>query len=120
MIKLLSQFTLVTIRFYQEKSQQIIEFVRENPTQTKSMFGTIRIDIHNINKVLEGLLESIELFDHSETADLYIYYQKLKSTVTTMEIFLSELEEIVRTGNIDSMHISNYDLSIEDTDGDAA
>lgn len=123
MIKLLSQFTLVTIKFYQEKSQQIIEYVRENPTQTQSMFETIKIDIHNINKVLEGLDDKMEIFDYSDTADLFVYVQKLKSTVETMEIFLADLEAIIASREIEDgqeLDFSKYDVNIEESDGEAA
>lgn len=119
MINVLSQCTLVILKFYQEKSQQVIDFIRENPYQAQVLFETIRIDVHNISKVLESLDDSIELFDQSDTNDLYEYINRLKQGRDTMKEFLTELEHIVAQeegkNGLDGLDFGKFNLENNDS-----
>lgn len=119
MINVLSQCTLVILKFYQEKSQQVIDFIRENPYQAQVLFETIRIDVHNISKVLESLDDSIELFNQSDTNDLYEYINRLKQGRDTMKEFLTELEHIVAQeeskNGLDGLDFEKFNLENNDS-----
>ena len=121
MIRLLSQFTLVVMKFYQERGKQIIDFIRDNPTEAPSMFPTIRVDIYNLTQVINSLEEQLDIFEHHETADLYTYKEALKGSVETMQVFLDTLEGIVQKGeDLEDLNLDFGDYNIEDTDGGAA
>lgn len=122
MIKLLSQFTLVVLKMYQEKGQQVIDFIRENPTQAPLFFDGIRIDLYNIKRILDSLNDQIEIFDYEDVKDLYEYKSHLEISASTMEGFLSELETIVESDKEDNdfKGLDFGKFNFESTDGDAA
>lgn len=122
MIKLLCQFTLVILKFYQEKGQQTIDYIRQNPTEAPLFFNGIKVDIYNIQKVLESLDEQIDIFEYDDVKELIEYRDHLEISMKTMNGFLSELETIVESDSEDN-DFKGLDFSsfkFESTDGGAA
>ena len=121
MITLITRFTLVTIKLYQEKCNQIIEFVRANPNRASEFFSVIEVDIRNINMVLESLEPQIEIFEPKDVRDLVVFKNSLVSSVKAMSDFVKEITHIEGSLTKDNFDNVNYaKFKFNDTDGDAA